>query len=64
MDSKFFKTALEKEALYVPGELCYCVDPTRRRPNQEMRLSFGGARDEDIPVGVERLAATLREVRG
>lgn len=63
MDSRFFRTALEKEALYVPGCLCYCDDPSRARPNREMRLSFGGAKDEDIPIGIERLAATLDDIR-
>jgi 2-aminoadipate transaminase len=59
--SKVFQAALRGEVLYVPGELCYCDDPARRRPSHEMRLSFGGARDADIPRGIERLGAVLRK---
>jgi len=52
---------LHRDVLYVPGELWYCEDPSRRRPNFEMRLSFGGARDRDISIGIERLATVLRQ---
>src|SRR5207253_1136335 len=38
--SKLFQTALKRDVLYVPGELCYCDDDTRAKPNHEMRLSF------------------------
>jgi 2-aminoadipate transaminase len=58
--SKFFQTALMRDVLYVPGELCYCDDAKRRKPNCEMRLSFGGAKDADIPRGIERLGSVLR----
>ena len=60
--SKLFSTALKRDVVYVPGELCYCDDTARRKPNAEMRLSFGGASDRDIPVGIERLGAVLREL--
>ena len=60
--SELFQAALRRDVLYVPGELCYCKDPTRRRPNCEMRLSFGGAGDHDIPRGIERLGAVLRKL--
>ena len=60
MKSKFFQTALKRGVLYVPGELCYGDDPARRKPNHEMRLSFGGAKDADIPLGIERLGRVLR----
>jgi 2-aminoadipate transaminase len=59
--SKLFARALQREVLYVPGELCYAADPNRSRPNSEMRLSFGGAKDRDIPIGIERLGQVLRE---
>lgn len=59
--SKLFQTALQRDVLYVPGELCYGADATRRRPNCELRLSFGGAKDAEIPKGIERLGAVLRE---
>jgi 2-aminoadipate transaminase len=58
--SKLFQTALRRDVLYVPGELCYCGDAARRKPNHEMRISFGGAKDRDIPRGIERLGAVLR----
>ncbi len=58
--SKLFSTALKSDVLYVPGELCYCDDATRRKPNREMRMSFGGAREETISDGIQRLAAAMR----
>ena len=58
--SKLFRSALERDVLYVPGELCYADDPTRRKPNHDMRISFGGAADADIPVGIARLGSILR----
>jgi 2-aminoadipate transaminase len=57
--SKLFQAALKCDVLYVPGELCYCDDDARRTPNCEMRLSFGGAKDRDIPLGIERLGAVF-----
>jgi 2-aminoadipate transaminase len=57
--SKLFKTALENDVLYVPGQLCYCDDSARRKPNHEMRLSFGGATVENIGRGVERLGRVI-----
>ena len=59
---KLFRTALERDVLYVPGELCYADDPTRRKPNRDMRISFGGAADADIPVGIARLGSILRKL--
>lgn len=59
--SKLFAKAFAGNVLYVPGELCYGDDPSRRKPASEMRLSFGGAKDREIPTGIERLGAALRE---
>jgi 2-aminoadipate transaminase len=59
--SKIFQTALKKDVLYVPGELCYGPDPTRSKPNHEMRLSFGGATEEQIRIGIERLGKVLKK---
>lgn len=53
--SKFFRAALDHNVIYVPGELCYCDDPSRTKPNHEMRLSFGGATEADIREGIKRL---------
>jgi len=61
-NSKLFKAALAHDVLYVPGVLCYADDPTRRKPDYEMRLSFGGAPEENIRAGIARLGSVLREV--
>jgi 2-aminoadipate transaminase len=57
--SKFFRSALGHHVIYVPGELCYADDSSRPKPNQEMRLSFGGATEKDIREGIKRLGALL-----
>ncbi len=62
LKSKLFQAALAREVLYVPGELCYADDPTRRKPNHEMRLSFGNAGEADIRRGIARLGKVLREM--
>lgn len=60
--SKLFQSALRHHVLYVPGRLCYADDPTRRKPDHEMRISFGGASEADIRTGIARLGATLHEL--
>ena len=60
--SKLFKSALSHDVLYVPGELCYANDSTRRKPDHEMRLSFGGASEANIREGIKRLGGVLREM--
>jgi 2-aminoadipate transaminase len=60
-NSKLFKRALERDVLYVPGQLCYARDSTRPKPDHEMRLSFGGATEAEIKTGVQRLGEVLRE---
>ena len=62
--SRVFRTALRRNLLYVPGELCYAKDLTRRRPDHEMRLSFGGATEANVSKGIVRLGAVLRECLG
>jgi 2-aminoadipate transaminase len=57
--SKVFQTALKNDVLYVPGKLCYADDPTRRKPNHEMRISFGNASEADIREGIKRLGKVL-----
>ena len=59
--SKVFSTALKNDVLYVPGEICYADDPARRKPNREMRISFGNASEEDIREGIKRLGAVLKK---
>jgi 2-aminoadipate transaminase len=59
--SKVFQTALKNDVHYIPGELCYADDPARKKPNHEMRLSFGSASEENIREGIKRLGAVLRK---
>jgi DNA-binding transcriptional MocR family regulator len=61
--STLFKTALDRGVFYVPGRLCYAPDPGRPVPDHELRLSFGGATEEGIHGGIERLGAALRAQR-
>ncbi|HSY10148.1 MAG TPA: PLP-dependent aminotransferase family protein [Candidatus Dormibacteraeota bacterium] len=59
--SKVFQTALKNDVLYVPGELCYAEDPSRAKPDNEMRISFGSANVENIRKGIARLGAVLKK---
>ncbi|HUA38384.1 MAG TPA: aminotransferase class I/II-fold pyridoxal phosphate-dependent enzyme, partial [Candidatus Sulfopaludibacter sp.] len=59
--SKVFRAALKNGVLYVPGELCYADDPARKKPDHEMRISFGNASEEDIREGIRRLGVVLRK---
>ncbi|MGA2279476.1 MAG: PLP-dependent aminotransferase family protein [Verrucomicrobiota bacterium] len=62
LKSKVFSTALKNDVLYVPGEICYAADPSRRKPNHEMRISFGSASEADIREGIKRLGKVLRKL--
>jgi 2-aminoadipate transaminase len=57
--SKVFQSALKHDVLYVPGELCYADDPSRTRPDHEMRISFGSASEDNIRKGIARLGKVL-----
>ena len=59
--SKVFQTALKNDVLYVPGELCYADDPSRAKPDNEMRISFGSASEENIRKGIARLGKVLKK---
>jgi 2-aminoadipate transaminase len=61
LKSKVFQTALKNDVLYVPGELCYADDPTRAKPENEMRISFGSASEKNIRKGIERLGKVLKK---
>ncbi len=61
MKSKVFSTALKNDVLYVPGEICYADDPARRKPDHEMRISFGNASEADIREGIKRLGKVLKK---
>ncbi|MBI3874840.1 MAG: PLP-dependent aminotransferase family protein [Verrucomicrobia bacterium] len=60
--SKLFRTTLARNVLYVPGELCYADDPTRPKPDCEMRLSFGGASETDIREGIAQLGQAMQKL--
>ena len=60
MKSKVFQTALNSDMLFVPGELCYADDPSRAKPDHEMRISFGSASEENIRKGIKRLGRVLQ----
>ena len=57
-----FSAALKNDVLYVPGEICYADDATRRKPNHEMRISFGSASEADIREGIRRLGKVLKKI--
>jgi len=59
--SKVFQSALKADVLYVPGELCYADDPSRAKPDNEMRISFGSASVENIRKGIARLGKVLKK---
>jgi 2-aminoadipate transaminase len=60
--SKVFQSALKNDVLYVPGELCYADDPSRAKPDNEMRISFGSANEENIRKGIARLGKVLKKI--
>jgi 2-aminoadipate transaminase len=59
--SKVFQSALKADVLYVPGELCYADDPSHAKPDNEMRISFGSANEENIRKGIARLGKVLKK---
>jgi len=62
LKSPLFAASLKQKMLYVPGNLCYCPDPARRRPNREMRLSFGSENTRNVTKGIARLGRALKKV--
>lgn len=58
--SRLFRSAVRQNVLYVPGVFCYAEDPTRPKPDCEMRLSFGHALEPDLREGIARLGAAIR----
>jgi 2-aminoadipate transaminase len=59
--SNVFQAALKADVLYVPGELCYADDPSRAKPDNELRISFGSANEENIRKGIARLGKVLKK---
>jgi 2-aminoadipate transaminase len=59
--SKVFQSALKADVLYVPGELCYADDPSRAKPDNELRISFGSANEANIRKGIARMGKVLKK---
>jgi len=59
-NSRVFRRALDAGVLYVPGEMCFCADTSRRIPQNCMRLSFGAQTIGQIRKGVALLGEQLR----
>jgi 2-aminoadipate transaminase len=57
-DGPLLQRAIQEGVLYVPGEFCY-PPGMAGVPRNEMRLSFGLARLEELREGVRRLARAL-----
>jgi 2-aminoadipate transaminase len=58
--SRLFKHAVDAGVLYVPGDMCYCTDPSRPIPQNFIRLSFGAPTLPNIQHGVNLLAEALQ----
>ena len=54
-----FRRALKAGVLYVPGEMCYCCNPSRPIPRNYMRLSFGAPTIPQIKKGIRLLTNAL-----
>ena len=61
-DSKLFEQALNEGVLYVPGDYCYPIDPTREAPTNLIRLAVGVPSIDAIREGVARLARAVNHV--
>ncbi len=59
-ESALFNTCLKHEVLYVPGEFAFPSEPGPV-PNRFARLSFGLLNDEQLVVGIQRIASALAE---
>lgn len=57
--SKLFQKALAENVLYVPGVFCYAADHSRPQPDNEMRLSFGNASENEMREGIARLGRVI-----
>lgn len=52
--------AVEKKVLLVPGIEFYC-HPETSAPNQNVRASFSNVSEQEMDLGLERLASLLRD---
>jgi 2-aminoadipate transaminase len=58
-NGRLFRRALDAGVLYVPGETCYCRDPSRPTPQNCIRLSFGAPTIKQIRQGIKLLADSI-----
>jgi len=61
-DSAFFKAAVARGVLYVPGDYCFQPDEDGTVPKHHLRLSFGQVAPENIEPGIRRLASVINEL--
>lgn len=61
-NSVLFEQALDEGVLYVPGDYCYPIDPTRKPPANMIRLAVGVPSLDAIREGVARLAKAVKQV--
>ena len=54
-DSDYFKQALARDVLYVPGEFCFFPDSGVEPCHSGMRLSYGFVGCDQIAEGTRRL---------
>jgi 2-aminoadipate transaminase len=59
IDGSFHRACIDKEVLYVPGDLCYAEG----RPWSDVRLSFGAIEAEKIPEAGRRFCEAARSAR-
>ena len=57
LDSSFHRICLEREILYVPGDLCFAEG----QPHNHVRLSFGALESELIPEAARRFCEAALE---
>ncbi len=61
-DSPFFKAALQRGVLYVPGEFCFYPDSGCEPCRSAMRLSYGVAETDKVAEGIRRLGVLACEM--
>jgi 2-aminoadipate transaminase len=58
--SRFFKEAMDREVLYVPGCYCYAQEPDRAKPDNQLRLCYAYIEEEPMVEGMRRIADAAR----
>jgi 2-aminoadipate transaminase len=57
----FFKTAVERGVLYVPGDYCFQPDESGFVPRNHLRLSFGQVALDQIEPGIRALCSVITD---